>query len=153
MDLCHPPQWLIGPPEGKVLQIHVCPSVRLPVCVPVTSFPWNLFIVFSEIFRYRSRNWTLREKCLNTEIFLLRIFLYSDWIQENTDQKKLRIRKQWEKGNRNGLILVCLKRKAWVPFQFLHGDIHQGKVASETITFGGVCPGMSSHAQIGLNCL
>ena len=28
---------------------------------------------------------TLCEKCLNTELFLVRIFLYSDWIQENTD--------------------------------------------------------------------
>ena len=30
---------------------------------------------------------TLREKCPTTELFLVRIFLYSDWIQENTDQK------------------------------------------------------------------
>ena len=30
---------------------------------------------------------TLREKCPNTEFFLVRIFLYLDWIQENTDQK------------------------------------------------------------------
>ena len=30
---------------------------------------------------------TLHEKCLNAELFLVRIFLYSDWIQENTDQK------------------------------------------------------------------
>ena len=34
---------------------------------------------------------TLREKCLNTELFLARIFLYSVQIRENTDQKKLRI--------------------------------------------------------------
>ena len=34
----------------------------------------------------------LGEKYRNTEFFLVRIFLYSDWIQENTDQKKLRIR-------------------------------------------------------------
>ena len=34
---------------------------------------------------------TLREKCSNTDFFLVRIFLYSEWIQENTDQKKLRI--------------------------------------------------------------
>ena len=27
----------------------------------------------------------LREKCPNTEFFLVRIFLYSDWIQENAD--------------------------------------------------------------------
>ena len=31
---------------------------------------------------------SLREKCPNTEFFLIRIFLYSDWKQENTDQKK-----------------------------------------------------------------
>ena len=33
----------------------------------------------------------LREKSPNTEFFLVRIFLYLDWIQENVDQKKLRI--------------------------------------------------------------
>ena len=31
----------------------------------------------------------LREKCPITEIFLVRIFLYLDWIQENTDEKSL----------------------------------------------------------------
>ena len=30
---------------------------------------------------------SLREKCPNKELFLVRIFLFSDWIQENTDQK------------------------------------------------------------------
>ena len=34
---------------------------------------------------------TLPEKCPNTEFFLVCFFLYSDWIKENTDQKKLRI--------------------------------------------------------------
>ena len=33
----------------------------------------------------------LREKCPKMEFFLVCIFLYSDWIQANTDQKKLRI--------------------------------------------------------------
>ena len=33
----------------------------------------------------------MREKCPNTELFLVRIFLYSVQIQENTDQKQLRI--------------------------------------------------------------
>ena len=28
---------------------------------------------------------TLRENCPNTELFLIRIFLYWGWIQENTD--------------------------------------------------------------------
>ena len=36
-------------------------------------------------------NISLREKYPNTELFLVRIFLYSVRIQENTDQKKLRI--------------------------------------------------------------
>ena len=27
--------------------------------------------------------WSLREKCLNTELFLVRIFLYLNWIQVN----------------------------------------------------------------------
>ena len=34
---------------------------------------------------------SLRENCPNTEFFLVHIFLYSVWIQENTDKKKLRI--------------------------------------------------------------
>ena len=34
---------------------------------------------------------SLREKCPNTEDFLVRILLYSDWTQENKDQKNLRI--------------------------------------------------------------
>ena len=34
---------------------------------------------------------SLREKCPNTGFFLVRIFLYSVQIQENTDQKELRI--------------------------------------------------------------
>ena len=33
------------------------------------------------------KNFILREKCPITELFLVRIFLYSDWLQENTDQK------------------------------------------------------------------
>ena len=36
-------------------------------------------------------NCSLREKYPITEFFLVRIFSYSDWIRENTDQKKLRI--------------------------------------------------------------
>ena len=34
---------------------------------------------------------TLREKCPNMEIFLVHILMCSEWIQENTDQKKVRI--------------------------------------------------------------
>ena len=47
---------------------------------------------------------TLSEKCPNTEFFLVRIFLYSNWIQEITEQKKLRIWTffmQWHKYSSN----------------------------------------------------
>ena len=33
----------------------------------------------------------LREKCPNTDFFLVRIFVYAVRVQENTDQKKIRI--------------------------------------------------------------
>ena len=42
-----------------------------------------------------SFTYSLREKCPNTEFFLVRIFLYSVQIQENTDQDKLRICKEF----------------------------------------------------------
>ena len=34
-----------------------------------------------------SEDSALREKCPKTELFLVRIFLYWDWKQENKDQK------------------------------------------------------------------
>ena len=52
----------------------------------------TLSVYFISLTRYRYLSQrTLREKCPKTEFFLARIFLYSDWIQENTDQKKLHI--------------------------------------------------------------
>ena len=38
-----------------------------------------------------NRCYALREKCPNTEFFLVHIFLYSVQMQENKDQKKIRI--------------------------------------------------------------
>ena len=40
--------------------------------------------------RYLVVTAALRENCPNTEFFLVDIFLYSDWIQENRNQKRLR---------------------------------------------------------------
>ena len=40
---------------------------------------------------YFSQYRSLHENWPNTEYFLVRIFLYSVWIKENTDQKRLRI--------------------------------------------------------------
>ena len=42
--------------------------------------PWNVNFVLLCWF-------SLCEKCPNTEFFLVRIFLYFDWIRENMDQK------------------------------------------------------------------
>ena len=50
----------------------------------INSGPSNMLLVWS-IYSTRS----LREKCPNTEFFLIHIFLYSVRMQENTDQKKL----------------------------------------------------------------
>ena len=44
------------------------------------------------------------------------------------------------------LIINVYGKKSINSFEFLHADIHQGKKASETNTFGWVCPGMFSHA-------
>ena len=57
---------------------------------------------------------TLHEKCPNTEFFLVRIFLYSVRIQENTDQKKLRIWTlftQWELFRAASLIKIVTNYK------------------------------------------
>ena len=47
--------------------------------------------VFDPQLTSECKNLALREKCPNTEFFLLCIFLYSGLIQENTDQKNLLI--------------------------------------------------------------
>ena len=39
------------------------------------------------VLSFSTERLSLREKCPNTELFQVCIFLYSDWIQENTDQK------------------------------------------------------------------
>ena len=64
----------------------------------------NIFFLHAlSMITSASNNYPMREKCANTEVFLVRIFPYSDWIwrftteilvySPNTDQKKLLI---WE---------------------------------------------------------
>ena len=47
--------------------------------------------IFPHFPQCASDKLSLREKCSNTEFLLVRIFLYSLRIQDNTDLKKLRI--------------------------------------------------------------
>ena len=53
------------------------------------KFSWNLLLLgygkCSEYIVFMLG--TLRQKCLNAEFFLVCVFLYSYWLQENTDQK------------------------------------------------------------------
>ena len=48
-------------------------------------FLW-IFSIFKHFFKL-SLIISLPEKCPNTELFIVSVFLYLDWIQENTDQK------------------------------------------------------------------
>ena len=55
----------------------------------ITENENELYLIFQNLETFITVS--LREKCQNTELFLVRSFLYLDWIQENTDQKQLRI--------------------------------------------------------------
>ena len=54
---------------------------------------YNLTLLFCDAWNL---NFTLREKCPNTEFFLVRTFLYSDWIQE-IYEVNLRIQSEYRK--------------------------------------------------------
>ena len=59
---------------------------------PVFAFKSFLFhFATSLLNKIHFSTLALREKCPNTELFLVRIFPYSVQIPENTDQKKFRI--------------------------------------------------------------
>ena len=59
---------------------------------PGSQYHYDVVILLSgtsqHLLPQTHKNDALREKCINTEFFLVHIFLYSE-IQENTDQKKL----------------------------------------------------------------
>ena len=62
------------------------------------SFKFHSFQVFCVLWNRRklckakiSSKISLCENCPNKEFFLVHIFPYSNWIRENTDQKKFRI--------------------------------------------------------------
>ena len=66
------------------------------VCLlPKKDMMANIYILFYKInplwISGFFHGWSLREKCPNTEFFLVRIFPYSVRKRENTNQKKLRI--------------------------------------------------------------
>ena len=52
--------------------------------VGVLCFAYKCISVLRDLYGL-FKKFTLREKCPNTEFFLVRIFLYSDWIQRFTE--------------------------------------------------------------------
>ena len=68
------------------LKITLSPT-RIQVLTFMQDFRWvsSVFIIsFFSPYRVCSKLWTLREKCPNTEFFLVRIFPHSDWIRRDT---------------------------------------------------------------------
>ena len=63
------------------------PEVKVHVFVKLFSQTLEEHAPLKRIKFIRLPTPSLREKCPNTELFLIRIFLYSVGIQENTDQK------------------------------------------------------------------
>ena len=53
----------------------------------VVSVVLFLFASMKALKKWWKLHFTLREKCPNTELSVIHILLYSDWIQEITDQK------------------------------------------------------------------
>ena len=51
----------------------------------ISQIPQKLYL--AERFVQKVVTNRLPEKCPNMELFLVLMFLYSDWIQENKDQK------------------------------------------------------------------
>ena len=77
------------------------------------------------------QNFTLRENCPKTEFFLVRIFLYSVRIQENTDQKKLRI---WTVSMHCQFSKIIDQRRTHNPFEYLSGTVLLKQIIAETVT-------------------
>ena len=95
------------------------------------------YILESKVTPLKTNNWrvhvSLREKCPNTEFFLIRICLYSAWIRVNTDQKKLLIWTRFTQCQcpiRHTLVIllqivvyftfVCKNNRLMSEFQMLH---------------------------------
>ena len=110
-----------------------CSVVFLQFTGPVNVFLFNWFlgllpkennhsileVMFLVSSKYSGFYKVRREKCPNTDFFLVRIFRYSVRIWENTDQKKLCICAlftKWEvhaKQNNNEFSIVLLLRHGW----------------------------------------
>ena len=81
-----------SPPEIETCYVTFRIGIHLVVVIGIvqkTMLIWSyVFFIGSYLHNLSVYILTsLREKCPNTEFFLVRIFPYSDWIREKTDQK------------------------------------------------------------------
>ena len=81
------------------ITLHLVISVALPILNFFKVSCHDLMCAFEHRLRCMNTRYlekrflifiSLRERCTNAEFFLVHIFPHSDWIPENTDQKKLR---------------------------------------------------------------
>ena len=96
----------------------------------------EFFLVFIKFCHYFLLEVACNEKHCNLQL---------SW--ENVMSGKLVVHKLWARMLLSNQIVGFLDHEylwtLWINlFGFLHGDIHQGKVASENTIFGEVCPGM-----------
>ena len=75
----------------KQRQICFAFEIRRRKSSSLLNWFFKCALSISNLTTLKSTKLSLREKCPNTEFVLVRIFLYSVRIQENTDQKKIRI--------------------------------------------------------------
>ena len=81
-----------SPPEIETCYVTFRIGIHLAVVIGIvqkTMLIWS-YIFFIGSYLHNLSVYilaSLREKCPNTEFFLVRIFSYLDWIPENTDQK------------------------------------------------------------------
>ena len=91
-------RWYLSSYSYTVQRDHSFSTLTKPLEKKNISYPWyaHVHVSFLENFVNAlnkwsqitfSRLWTLREKCPNKEFYLVRIFLYSDWIRRFTTEK------------------------------------------------------------------
>ena len=83
---------------------------------------------------------SLREKCLNTEFFLVRIFPHSDWIRRdtsmrgNTDQKKTPYLDTFHavSASRNSFQLLLVRLVDWKQSSYVYG-VFTGQILKNSL--------------------
>ena len=83
---------LICIPSSRLLETEFFEEISVALLLLAGDLNANTLRPTSDSFNHLT-DFALRKKCPNTELFLVRIFLYSDWIQRFTSEyRKIRTR-------------------------------------------------------------